>query len=87
MTKNEAALKHLTEKMKNLRTEAIVLSLKAIGFMLNQDPRGRNEMFLAAGERIENLDLALDQMVFLLNHKDPEDEHGQKLRDYLHTNT
>jgi hypothetical protein len=87
MKKEEAELKHVTEKMKNLRTEAIVLSLKAIGFMLNQDPRGRNEMFLAAAERIEQLDLSLDKMVLLLDQKDPEDDYGQELRDYLHSNT
>ena len=71
--------------MKNLRTEAIVLSLKAIGFMLNQDPRGRNDMFHAAEERLENMDLALDKMAFLLNHEDPEDEHGEKLRNFIRT--
>jgi hypothetical protein len=73
--------------MQNLRTEAIILSLKAIGFMLNQDPRSRNEMFLAADEKIENLGLSLDRMVFLLDQKDPEDDYGQELRDYLHSNT
>jgi len=87
MTKNEADLKHLTEKMKNQRTEAIVLSLKAIGYMLNQDPRNRNVLFLDATEKIEDLDLSLDRMVFLLDQKDPEDDYGQELRDYLHSNT
>jgi hypothetical protein len=85
MILEELVLKLVTEKMKNIRTEALVSALSGLSFGMASDHNKRNKDFFNAFDKIDELNQSLLNVSFLLEgiKEDPEDKYGAKLREYF----